>query len=233
MLTLDRVHLAQGDFHLTANWSVAAGARVAIIGPSGAGKSTLLAAIAGFLAPDSGQIRWQGMDLTAQDPGARPISMVFQDHNLFPHLTLAQNVGLGLSPRLRLTADQGRLVTDTLARVGLGGLGLRKPAQVSGGQISRTALARVLVQARPIVLLDEPFAALGPGMKDDMINLLADVATATGALVLMVTHDPDDALRFAPQTVLVADGVVHPPQPTAALLADPPAALRGYLGTRP
>lgn len=205
------------------------GARVAVIGPSGAGKSTLLMALAGFV-PHGGQILWQGVDIDSLPPGDRPLSILFQDQNLFPHLSVAQNLGLGLSPRLRLTPADHRRIAATLERVGLDGLGARKPGQLSGGQMGRAALARALLRARPILLLDEPFAALGPALKAEMLDLVAETATETGATVLMVTHDPADAQRFAGLTVLVADGIAQAPQPTAELFANPPPALQAYLG---
>lgn len=230
MLTLERLFLQQDDFRLTADWQVQAGERVALIGPSGAGKSTLLMALAGFLAPAQGRILWQGADLAAIAPGDRPLTILFQDQNLFPHLTLAQNLGLGLSPTLRLTKAQIAQIESALARVGLGGMGARKPGQLSGGQQGRAALARALLRSRPVLLLDEPFAALGPALKAEMLDLLEEVATATGAAVLMVTHDPSDAKRFAGKTVLVANALAQAPVATAELFADPPQALRDYLG---
>jgi thiamine transport system ATP-binding protein len=230
MLRLEALTLQQDTFHLTADWQVEAGERVALIGPSGAGKSTLLMAIAGFFPPSSGRILWQGQDLAEVSAGERPVSMLFQDQNLFPHLTLAQNLGLGLQPSLRLTPAQREAVAAALTRVGLGGMGARKPAQLSGGQQGRAALARALLRARPLLLLDEPFAALGPALKTEMLQLLDEVASATGAAVLMVTHDPEDAQRFAQKTVLVADGVAQPPVDTAEIFANPPEALRAYLG---
>ena len=230
MLTLDNLTLRQGSFTLKADWQIPAGARVALIGPSGGGKSTLLLAIAGFLAPIEGRILWQGQDIAALGPGARPVSILFQDQNLFPHLSVADNVGLALSPRLALTAAHQDAVAASLDKVGLSGLGSRKPAQLSGGQIGRAALARVLLRARPVLLLDEPFSALGPGMKQDMLALVAEVAAATGALVIMVTHDPDDALTFSEMTALAHDGTVDAPRPTPELFANPPAHLTDYLG---
>lgn len=230
MLTLDAVMLAQGSFRLTADWSVAAGERIALIGPSGAGKSTLLMAIAGFLMPSAGRILWDGRDLAGTDPGARPLTILFQDQNLFPHLTLAQNLGLGLQPNLRLSGGQHRQVAQVLDRVGLSGLADRKPAELSGGQQGRAALARALLRSRPMLLLDEPFAALGPAMKSEMLDLLEEVASATNATVLMVTHDPADAKRFARRTVLVADGIAAPPVDTDTLFANPPQSLQEYLG---
>lgn len=230
MLTLEKLLILQDDFRLAADWQVPAAARVAVIGPSGAGKSTLLAAISGFLAPSSGRVLWQGRDLTKVPPGERPMSILFQDQNHFPHLTVAQNLGLGLRPDLRLSPAQQEQIDQALERVGLAGMGARKPAQLSGGQASRAALARVLLRARPLLLLDEPFAALGPALKNDMLALLDEVATETGATVVMVTHDPQDALSFAPLTVVVAEGQAQPPVPTGALLSDPPPALAAYLG---
>lgn len=225
-LKLDHLLIVQDDFRLEADLTLPAGGRVAVIGPSGAGKTTLLQAIAGFVQADAGHILWQGKQIDGLAPGLRPLSILFQDQNLFPHLTLAQNLGLGLDPTLR-RVDRAAVET-AMERVGLGGLGARRPAQLSGGQQSRAALARALLRARPVLLLDEPFAALGPALKAEMLDLVDELAGE--ALVLMVTHDPDDAQRFASLCVLVAGGQAHPPAPTQALFADPPPALARYLG---
>ena len=163
-------------------------------------------------------------------PGERPVSMLFQDNNLFPHLTAAQNVGLGLRPDLKLSPEQKDRVAEALESVGLAGLGDRKPAALSGGQQSRVALARVLVSDRDIVLLDEPFAALGPALKDEMLDLVKAKLGALAKTVVIVTHDPADARRVAEQTLLVADSKAHAPQPTAQLLDNPPPVLAAYLG---
>ncbi|WP_246587878.1 ATP-binding cassette domain-containing protein [Paracoccus bogoriensis] len=219
--------IRQGDFALRADLTVPPG-RHAVIGASGSGKSTFLSLIGGYLAPDQGRILWQGWDITAIAPGKRPVSTLFQHHNLFPHLTVAQNVGMGLRPDLRLDRAQRMAVEAVLDRVGLGGTGARRPGDLSGGQQSRVALARVLLRARPVLLLDEPFAALGPALKADMLALLAEVAG--DATVLMVTHDPADARAFAPTTLLIEDGLVHSPRPTGPLLDNPPRGLRAYLG---
>lgn len=229
MLTFEGVTLAQDDFVLAADFAVPAGL-TAVIGPSGGGKSTLLSAVAGFFAPRSGRIFWGGKDLTPLHPGERPVSFLFQDNNLFPHLTVAQNVGLAIRPSLRLQAGEIVQVTDALARVGLAGFDARKPAALSGGQQSRVALARVLVANRPLVLLDEPFSALGPAMKDEMLDLVQTMLVQAGKVVLMVTHDPQDALQVADQVVLVADGVAAAPVLTKAIFDNPPEALRAYLG---
>jgi thiamine transport system ATP-binding protein len=232
VLQLDRLVLMQGTFRLTANWTAPAASRIAVMGASGAGKSTLLSAIAGFLEPTGGAIRWDGQDLAALSPGDRPVTILFQDQNLFPHLTVAQNLGLGLRPDLRLSATDRQQIDAALDRTGLQGLGDRRPAQLSGGQASRAALGRALLRARPLLLLDEPFAALGPALRQDMLALVGEVADATGATVLMVTHDPGDALRLGGFTSFIAEGVAAPPVKTAALLANPPPPLRAYLGPK-
>ena len=230
MLTLDAVRIEQDGFHLSADFSLEPGAIAAVLGPSGAGKSTLINAIAGFVPLAGGAIAWQGRDFGTLPPAKRPLSILFQDYNLLPHLTVFQNVALGLKPSLRLTASETARVAGALDRVGLRGLHDRKPARLSGGQISRAGLARVLLRQKPLILLDEPFSALGPALKHDMLDLVADIAGQNGASVMMITHDPQDARRLCPHTLLVADGSVSAPRDTEALLADPPAALRAYLG---
>ena len=230
MLQLDHLILAEGDFRLEADLTLPKGALCAVVGPSGAGKSTLLNAIAGFVTPKAGRVVWEGADITAMPPGQRPVTILFQDQNLFPHLTVERNLALGLSPDGRMDADARAHITEALAQTGLAGFGGRKPGQLSGGQQGRAALARALLRARPLLLLDEPFAALGPALKSEMLVLVRTVAAQTGATVLMVTHDPQDARRLADVTLLVADGRAHPPVATAALFADPPPALAAYMG---
>jgi thiamine transport system ATP-binding protein len=233
MLTLDHLTLQQGTFRLTADVTFAPGSRTAVMGPSGGGKSTLLAAIAGFLPPAAGRILWNGLDITPLPPCDRPVSILFQDNNLFPHLTIAQNAGLAIAPRLRHSAADRTRIDHAFALVGLAGLGDRKPAALSGGQQSRAALARVLLADRPLVLMDEPFAALGPALRAEMLDLAVTTLAASGRTLILVTHDPADALRLQGDICLVADGSVTSPEPAEPLLADPPPALRDYLGKTP
>lgn len=229
-LEFDEITLRLGDFSLRADMQIVPERRVAVIGPSGAGKSTLLALVAGFLVPEAGQLRWQGEDITGLSPGARPVAMIFQEGNLFPHLSVYENVALGVNPALKLSAAQKAEVMRALERVGLRGMDARRPAQLSGGQQSRAALARALVQDRPILALDEPFAALGPALKAEMLDLVREIAGERRSTVLMVSHDPHDVKRFAEEVVVVADGRAAAPQETAEIFADPPEALRAYLG---
>lgn len=230
MLRLEEALIAQGGFQMRADMTLDIGQKYAVIGPSGAGKSTLLAALCGFLPLVEGRLLSDRTDMTDTPPGKRPMTMLFQDNNLFPHLTVTQNVGLGVRPDMKLTVDDRKRVSDALARVGLADQMEKRPAALSGGQQSRVALARVLVQARPWLLLDEPFAALGPALRNEMLDLVQDLVAETGAGLIMVTHAPEDVRRIADQVIFVADGRAEAPQPAAALMDNPPPELRAYLG---
>ncbi|WP_283644177.1 ATP-binding cassette domain-containing protein [Marinovum algicola] len=228
MLELRRIAYHQEDFHLTADTRISAGF-TALIGPSGAGKSTLLNMIAGFLAPTSGQVLWDGQEISGLPPAKRPVSILFQDNNLFPHLTVRANLALAMTTRCP-DADQLARIEAALAQVGLGGMGGRRPAALSGGQQGRAALARVLLQDRPLMLLDEPFSALGPALRSEMLDLVARLAAEQGIRVLMVSHAPEDARRVADEVALVSQGALHPPQPTQGFFATPSKQLQAYLG---
>lgn len=205
----------------------------ALVGPSGSGKSTLLNLVAGFEMPDSGAVRFGGADLTRAPVAERPVSMVFQENNLFAHLSIFDNVALGLSPSLHLKAGDREAVEQALASVGLAGYGVRLPGQLSGGERQRVALARVIVRRKPVLLLDEAFASLGPALRGDMLDLVAKIHAERGMTTVMVTHFPEDARRIAPQTVFLADGTVIAGGPTESLLdvATAPLAIRNYLGS--
>jgi thiamine transport system ATP-binding protein len=226
VLSLKNIFLKQGDFSLSANLTIAEPGVTAVIGPSGGGKSTLLSLIAGFSLPDRGSVSWMDSDLTNLPPGARPVAMLFQDNNLFPHLDSLMNVALGGAPVPRPDAQTLDRALVALGRVGLTGLERRKPAELSGGQQSRIALARLLLTDRPVILMDEPFSALGPAQRREMLALVKELLPE--ATLLMVTHDPEDA-RGAERTILVVDGKVAPPCDTKRLFADPPPELDSYL----
>ncbi|MCC7321037.1 MAG: ATP-binding cassette domain-containing protein [Rubellimicrobium sp.] len=228
-LTLEGLDLTWGDFTLCADFTVTEGSVIAVIGPSGAGKSSLLSAIAGFAPPGRGRILWQGHEIGALAPWERPVAVLFQDSNLFPHLDVTRNLALALDPSRRPDAPQKARIADALGAVGLAGFGERMPGQLSGGQLSRAALARVLLQDRPVVLLDEPFAALGPGQKDEMLRLAAGHLRRAGRTVLMVTHDPQEARAVADGIVTVIGGRATGPHPVA-ILDDPAGPLAEYLG---
>ncbi|KIN62616.1 Thiamine ABC transporter, ATP-binding protein [Sulfitobacter noctilucicola] len=230
MLRLENCEIVQGTFRMTADMTLEQGQKYAVIGPSGAGKSTLLGALCGFVPMARGRILHEGSNITEADPGARPMTMLFQDNNLFPHLTVVLNVGLGIRPDMRLTTADRSRIADALARVGLADQAEKRPAALSGGQQSRAALARVLVQAQPWVLLDEPFAALGPALRNEMLDLVQGLVAETGAGLIMVTHAPEDVRRIADQVIFVGGGAAEAPRPAAELMDNPPPELKAYLG---
>ena len=207
------------------------GSIMALIGASGAGKTTLLSLIAGFDKPSGGSIMIDGVDVTVMPPDKRPVTMLFQEHNLFPHLSVSQNIGLGIDPGLRLSQPDKTRIESALARVGMAGMERRLPRQLSGGERQRVALARSLVRDRPLLLLDEPFAALGPALKRDMLALVDSLRQDTGLSVLMVSHDPGDARQIAETTAFLANGRIVATGPTKQVLDNPPAQeIADYLG---
>jgi thiamine transport system ATP-binding protein len=203
---------------------------LAVIGPSGAGKSTLLSLIGGFERQSSGQVLVDGIDIAPMAPAERPCTTLFQDHNLFAHLDVEKNVGLGLNPGLRLSKAQQAEVAQALEDVGLSGFEHRLPGQLSGGERQRAAIARCLVRHRPILLLDEPFAALGPGLRREMLDLVRALQQRHGMMVLMVTHDPEDARHAAGRTAFVAGGHMVMVDATERVLGSDAAEVRAYLG---
>lgn len=208
MLTLNNLSYRYQTETLRFTLQVARGERVAIVGPSGAGKSTLLSLIAGFLPVSDGELWIDNICCTTLPPAQRPVSMLFQENNLFAHLTVRQNLGLGLHPGLKLTAEQQHQLTDIADTVGLGTLLERLPGQLSGGQRQRVALARCLLRQRPLLLLDEPFSALDPQLRQEMIALTDRLCREQGMTLLMVSHHQDDVQQIAGRTVRIQDGRV-------------------------
>ena len=215
MLQLENLEWRHPPYHMHFNLHAAAGERLAILGASGAGKSTLLNLI--------------GTDYTAAPPAARPISMLYQEHNLFSHLNVRDNIAIGINPNLKLTAEQRARLHETAEKTGLADLLDRLPEQLSGGQKQRVALARCLLRDRPLLLLDEPFSALDPALRVEMLDLLDDTCLRHQPLLLMVTHNLDDALRIAPRSLVIDDGTIAWDGTTADLARgdSPAAALLG------
>ena len=214
---------------LSANITLEPDKIYAIVGPSGAGKSTLLNLISGFSEISSGSILWNEQEISDLPPSKRNISILFQDNNLFPHLSVWRNLALAVSHWPKISNDDEAKLHSVISEVGIRGLENRKPSQLSGGQQSRVALARVLLQKNKILLLDEPFAALGPSLRDQMLELIEKIARNRGLLVLMVTHDPADANKIASQTIVVKNNKVHPPLNTNKALDPINGPLADYL----
>lgn len=201
----------------------------AVVGPSGAGKSTFLNLISGFASISSGTIIWNGQEISNLPPAKRSVSILFQDNNLFPHLSVWRNLALAVTHWPKISRDHEEKLKAVMSEVGILGLENRKPSQLSGGQQSRVALARVLLQKNKILLLDEPFSALGPSLKDQMLELIKKIAKNKKLLVLMVTHEPADAKKVASQTLVVKDKKVHPPLITEKALDPINGPLADYL----
>lgn len=178
----------------------------ALLGASGSGKTTLLRLLGGFDFPDAGRIVIDGQDVTDQRPNQRPTNTVFQSYALFPHLTLAENVGYGLL-NLRLPkAEQAAQVDEALARVRLSGFGARFPHMVSGGQRQRVALARALICKPKVLLLDEPLGALDKRLREEMHLELREIQRAAGITFVLVTHDQEEAMSLADRIAIMARG---------------------------
>jgi thiamine transport system ATP-binding protein len=231
---LDNAAFTYGEMAMLFDVGFEAGVVTAIMGPSGSGKSTLLNLVVGFEMPSSGRVLIGDTEVTREPPAERPVSMIFQENNLFAHLDVAQNVGLGISPSLKLSTADRQRIAEALARTGLAGKEKRLPRELSGGERQRVALARALVRDRPVLLLDEPFASLGPALRDDMIDLLVEVQAERGMTVLFVTHQPEDARRAAKQLVFIEDGRVTATGAVEKMFSEAGhERFKAYLGTEP
>ena len=206
MIRLDNVFLADDTLPMTFDLQVATGERIAIVGPSGAGKSTLLNLIAGFVLPTQGNIWLKGENHTRSAPYERPVSMLFQENNLFPHLTVQQNLALGLKTSLKLTALEQDQIERVADAVGLTSFLSRLPNSLSGGQKQRVALARCLLRDKPILLLDEPFSALDPELRMDMLNLIDELCHSKNLTLLLVTHQPSELTGKVDRMLRIENG---------------------------
>ena len=208
--TFGAVHALRG-----ASLNVGSGEFVSFLGPSGCGKTTLLRIIAGFETPDSGSVQLDKASLLELAPYRRPIGMVFQSLALFPHLTVAGNVGFGLSVRRENAADVGRKLRDILALVGLEDYEKRRIHQLSGGQRQRVALARALITAPSVLLLDEPLSALDLKLRRQLQGELKRLQHRTGTTFVFVTHDQEEAMAMSDRVAVFRDGTIEqvgPPQ---------------------
>jgi putative spermidine/putrescine transport system ATP-binding protein len=200
-----------GDFSAVAECtlSVAKGEFVCLLGPSGCGKTTTLQMVAGFVQPSAGRILLDGKDITDVKPDKRGLGIVFQSYALFPHMTVAENVGFGLEMRGVATAERRKRVAETLELVHLNAMGERYPRELSGGQRQRVAMARALVIQPPVLLLDEPMGALDAKLREEMQIELRLLQHRVGITTIMVTHDQAEAMTLADRVVLMNKGRIE------------------------
>lgn len=198
-LTFQKLNFQRQHFKFTANLTLTGAKRFVLLAPSGSGKSTLLDLIAGFLTPYSGSILWNQRDLTQEKVSQRPVSYLFQNHNLFEHLSIRRN--------LALVEKHAKHIESALTQVGLPKAYFPKlPSELSGGEQQRVALARVFLQKRPIILLDEPFSALDPDTKNKICHLVVQLQHQQSALLLAVSHDPLDVERLDATKLTIENG---------------------------
>jgi putative spermidine/putrescine transport system ATP-binding protein len=188
---------------------IADGEFFAVLGPSGSGKTTVLRMIAGFEVPTAGAIELGGVDATRVPPFRRDVNTVFQDYALFPHMTVADNVGYALKVRRVPRAERARRVAEALELVRLPDLGSRKPSELSGGQRQRIALARALINRPRVLLLDEPLGALDLKLREQMQVELKAIQRDVGITFVFVTHDQDEALTLCDRLAVMHDGRIE------------------------
>jgi putative spermidine/putrescine transport system ATP-binding protein len=188
---------------------IGAGEFFTLLGPSGSGKTTTLRLIAGFERPDAGRIELSGVDVTNRAPYERDVNTVFQDYALFPHMTVAENVGYGLRVKGVSRAERKQRVTEALQLVRLPDVGARKPVQLSGGQRQRIALARSLVNRPRVLLLDEPLGALDLKLRQEMQIELKRIQQDVGLTFVYVTHDQEEALTMSDRLAVFNEGRIE------------------------
>lgn len=205
MLSFDVLYQWQ-NFEAHYQGQLAVGA-TSILGASGCGKSTLLSLLGGYVV-GQGNIGFAGQDLSLKPPFERPITTLFQSDNLFPQLSVWDNVAIGICASRSLSSAQKEKVTWALEQVQLSDCHAKYPDQLSGGQAQRVAIARVLVRDKPILLLDEPFSALDPKLRSDMLALIGRLTQTYQWTTVMVTHSPADAVLLGGQILLIENGQI-------------------------
>lgn len=223
LIGIENVSHAFGETEVLRNvaLTIREGSYTVLLGPSGSGKTTLLSVLGGFLRPDKGRVFLNGDDITAVPPAQRPTATVFQDYALFPHMTIAGNVGFGLRMRGVSRTKRDDKIEEALSLVGLNGFGSRKPHQLSGGQRQRVALARALVIEPKALFLDEPLGALNLALRRMMQDELRATQRRVRATFVHVTHDQEEAMALADQVVVMNAGRIEDAGPPERVYAQP------------
>ena len=210
LISLSGLHKHYGAFHALRgiNLEIEAGEFFSLLGPSGCGKTTLLRTIAGFETPSSGDLKIGGQNVVGVPANQRPTNMVFQSYAIFPHLSVAENVGFGLRRLPMSKVEKTSAVGDALEMVGLGGLGARSAQALSGGQRQRVALARALILKPKVLLLDEPLSALDKKLREHMQVELIKLQRQVGITFILVTHDQEEALVMSDRIAVMFDGQI-------------------------
>jgi len=214
--------------------NIAPGSFCVLLGPSGCGKTTLLRIVAGLDTATSGRVEIAGRDVTALEPAARGVAMVFQSYALFPHLSVAENILFGLKARSVPPAERSRRLDRAVEILGIGKLLARRPGQLSGGQQQRVALGRAIVAEAPVCLMDEPLSNLDAQLRAEMRREILALQRRLGITMIYVTHDQTEAMGMADQVVLLNRGRVEQDAPPDELYASPASVFSAaFIGTPP
>lgn len=229
MLEVKQLKTRRQDLSFCYDLHCHPGQIVALLGASGCGKSTLLAMIGGFI-PATGILEWQGESLLDKPVAQRPLSSLFQHYNLFAHLTIWQNLALGMKGSLKLSADEQQRLIQVAKRLSIQDYLQQRPESLSGGQSQRAALARALLRGRPVLLLDEPFSALDPILRDECLQLVKELCYEHQLAILLVTHQFSDARAIADEVAFIEHGRVIQQCSPQALQSHPASdAVSRYL----